>query len=310
MTIAFIIATKDRPDDLELLLKNLAGQSRSPDQLIIVDASRSPHEAITERYSSNFDLKYIRYQSTPSASAQRNAGVKAVNGRIDLIGFLDDDVLLEPDAIEAMLSFWQVAPDDLGGCAFNLKNFVPAGAEALKHSRLASWLGLYSKERGIVMPTGWQTMTGTVTKTLYVEWLPIGASVWRRKIFERFQFEEYFEGYSYLEDLDFSYSVSRHYGLAVVAEAGFYHYHSPSGRIRMYDFGKREVANRLFFVRKHGLSVPGCYLGLAVRLLMTLCSAVKGRDRKGVQRALGNCVGICRDLFFERRRSCGGAARA
>jgi hypothetical protein len=33
--------------------------------------------------------------------------------------------------------------------------------------------------------------------------LPSGASVWRREIFDKFSFEEFFEGYSYLEDLDF-----------------------------------------------------------------------------------------------------------
>jgi hypothetical protein len=153
-------------------------------------------------------------------------------------------------------------------------------------------------------------MIGTVGETIYVEWLPSTAAVWRRPVIEKFGFEEYFEGYSYLEDLDFSYGVSRHFRLAVAADAGFFHHHSPSGRIGMYAFGRREVANRLFFVRKHGLSVSRCYLAFAVRLLMTVWSSLKYLDGQGFLRAFGNCIEIVRDILFGQRRSSRGTTGA
>ena len=77
-----------------------------------------------------------------------------------------------------------------------------------------------------------------------------------------------FDGYSYLEDLEFSYRVGKEYDLYVVAGADF-------AIIRAKEAGSasstsvRLKCNRLYFVRKHGLSVR-CYAGLGTRLLMTL----------------------------------------
>ena len=292
--IAFVVATKDRPKDIRQLLVNIAEQSYKPDQIIIVDASSDPVSSVVDEFP-QLNLTYILHQR-PSASAQRNAGIAAIAGDIDLVGFLDDDVILETGALDAIMQFWAAAPDDLGGCAFNLRNFVPTGGEKLKHSYLSNKLGLYSNEKGIVMPTGWQTMTGTLTETTFVQWLPIGASIWRKAIFDKFRFEEYFDEYSYLEDLDFSFSVSKYYKLAIIAEAGFYHYHSPSGRISSFNFGKIEVRNRLFFVRKHGRKT-GFGGGNFIRLFMTIAAAVKGMDNKLLQRAFGNLSGLFQSAF-------------
>jgi GT2 family glycosyltransferase len=298
-TITFIIATKDRPRDVRKLLQNLTEQSLRPDQVIIVDASAETDNNLIAEFSA-LDLRYI-YHPKPSASAQRNEGIRAVSKEMDLIGFLDDDVILEPGAMDAMLRFWESAPEDVGGCGFNLKNFVPSGMERLKHLSLTQRLGLYSPEKGIVMPSGWQTMIGEVYETTFVQWLPIGASLWRRTIFEKFHFEEYFEGYSYLEDLDFSYGVSSQCRLVVVADAGFYHYHSSGGRVSSYKFGKIEVANRLFFVKKHCLSLVRCYMALLIRLGITLGRAFGRRDGSELRRALGNGVGLLHSLFPGKR---------
>jgi hypothetical protein len=137
-----------------------------------------------------------------------------------------------------------------------------------------------------------------VSETVFVEWLPSGASVWRRGVFDSFRFDPWFDGYSYLEDLDFSYSVGKRYRLAIVAGAGFCHYPSASGRGAAYQFGKKEVQNRLYVVRKHHLSLPRCYLGLFLRMLMTLGRAAACRRTKHcLGRAWGNCVAICQALL-------------
>jgi len=295
--IAFVVATKDRPKDLKKMLQSLSDQSIHPEQIIIVDASVEPVENITKEFY-KLNIKYIRHP-WPSASKQRNMGIKALGPDIKLIGFLDDDIVFESRAMEKMFDFWRQAPEELGGASFNLKNFqTTAGAGTkLKRSLIVQWLGIYSRQKGVVMPSGWHTLTGTVSKTTFVQWLPTTASVWRRDIFETFRFDEYFDGYSYLEDLDFSFSVSKKYKLAVLAEASFYHFPSPFGRISHYRFGKIEVANRLYFVRKHNLSVPRCYLGLFFRLLMSLGSALSGAGFENLHRVAGNCSGLFQSLF-------------
>jgi glycosyltransferase involved in cell wall biosynthesis len=295
LRIALVIATKDRPHDLGNILKNLSEQTRLPDQVVVVDASRVPVKPVTDAFRS-IKIKYI-YHAKPSAAAQRNIGIDAVDSDIDLIGFLDDDVILEKQALRVMMEFWKAAPDNIGGGAFNFMNPLPTDGVKLKKTAFVNWLGIYSSRRGAVMLSGWQTLIGTVNDTIFVDWLPSGASIWRREIFDRFSFDLFFDGYSYLEDLDFSFSVRKQYQLAVVVGAGFFHYHSESGRISFYRFGKIEVRNRLYFVRKHGLSKGRCYLGLFIRLILTLYSFVKEREKIYLLRAFGNSVAIAESLI-------------
>lgn len=293
--IAFVVPTKDRPNDLRKMLQSLSDQTHRPDQIIIVDSSKIPVCSITTDFQA-LNIKYIHHPE-PSAAAQRNVGVKAVDLDTELVGFLDDDVLLEKRALEAMLVFWKTASEDLGGCAFNLMNPVPTGGANLKGTALVKWLGLYSRQKGVVMPSGWQTLTGTVSETIFVEWLPSTAAVWRRDIFSKFSFDIFFDGYSYLEDLDFSYSVTKKYKLAVLADAGFYHYPSLSGKGGGYQFGKTEVRNRLYFVSKHKLSLLKCYFGILIRIFMSLADAIKNKENFHFERAIGNCTGFAQSFL-------------
>ena len=53
-------------------------------------------------------------------------------------------------------------------------------------------------------------------------------------------------------------------------------------------FGRYEVRNRLYFVRKHGLSLSRCYLGLVMRLAMSAGGGVMRGNIELLARALGN----------------------
>jgi hypothetical protein len=130
-------------------------------------------------------------------------------------------------------------------------------------------------------------MTGFVLTDLHVDWLPSGAVVWRSEILRTCRFDEFYNGYSYLEDLDFSYRVRRRWRLAVVADARYYHYPSPIRHARQYGFGKTEVRNRLYFVTQ---------LGLVLRTGMTLCDAAVHFDRGVLSRVFGNCTGMAAEL--------------
>ena len=118
--IAFIVPTMDRKDDLCVMLKSLENQTRIPDQVIIVDGSYKEIQHITKEFSM-LNIDYIRI-FPPSLSRQKNAGVKKVNDGITLVGYLDDDLELYPDAVEKMILFWDKAPIKYGGAAFAVKN--------------------------------------------------------------------------------------------------------------------------------------------------------------------------------------------
>ena len=290
MKIAFVVPTKDRPEELRHLLRSLCQQSPKADEVVVVDASEEPVEEVIRDFP-GLDLRYVRHLP-PCASRQRNVGAAAVSPGSDLIGFVDDDVVLEPGAMAAMTEFWQQAGEEVAGASFNFKNHHERRGDQLKRWRVIDWLGLYSRRAGAVAPSGWQNILGSVEETIFVDWLSSGASVWRRSVLSEFKFDEHFDGYSYLEDLDFSYSVSRRFKLAIVAGPGFLHFPSPRGRISGAKFGRIESANRLYFVRRHGLSLTRCYVALGIRCLMTVGVALKTGDRFFTQRAWGNLQGM------------------
>jgi GT2 family glycosyltransferase len=288
--ISLIVATKDRPDDLRKLLDSLRLQTIAPDEIVIVDASGEPIEPVLAEFP-QLTTRYLRHWP-PSAAAQRNAGIRNCMPAATLIGFADDDTTFEPQAFANMLSFWEGATGDVLGAAFNIRNYPDCGKSILKHSALAERLGLYSPKTGSVSRSGWQTIVGEIAGTQFVDWIPSTAALFRREVFGRDLFDEYFESYSYLEDLDFSYTISRAGRLAIVADAGFSHFPSPGGRVSARQFGQYEVRNRLYFVRKHRLSLSRCYLGLAIRLAMSLCSGLLHRNADLLSRSLGNIEGL------------------
>lgn len=295
--LSFIVPTRNRPHDIRSLLGNLSEQSVLPDQVIIVDSSDDPQPELVAEFP-RLNVSYHEFDGEPSAAAQRNAGLSHVDAGCDLIGFVDDDIVFEKDAFEKMLAFWQTAPEDVCGAGFNLVEQEKDLRPGLKKSRLASGLGLYRSETGAVAPSGWHTRLGNVTENSQVEWLISGAVLWRREVLGRHRFDPFFQGYSYLEDLDFSYGVSRECKLMIVVDAKFqhYHHHDDWDKQRLFDFGLMEVNNRLFFVRKYRLSVARCYLGLTIRMMQTVLGAAVELNPKDLSRAKGNIAGLYRAI--------------
>jgi len=293
--ISFVIATKDRPDELCRALQSIRHQSRRPDEIIIVDGGSVSIEDVINKF---LELNIIYLKSTPpSASRQRNLGIHKVGSSIDLVGILDDDIVFETNAIEKMVSFWEQASSNLGGAAFNLVNHPGLSLGILKRLPFSKTLELYSSEPGVVLKSGFQTMIGYLNKNQFVKWLPSTACVYRKQVFRETCFDEWFSDYSYLEDLDISYTVGKKYLLAVVADANYYHLPATSSRLKAMEFGKREVKNRLYFVKKNKeLSLAHCYLDLSLRLLMNLGLSVTSRRLYFAKRAWGNVLGLIASL--------------
>jgi GT2 family glycosyltransferase len=291
MKAALVVATCDRPRELRRLVDSLSGQTRPPYQVIIVDSGSAPVEDSVRKAP----FVKFEYLTSPvrSASRQRNLGIAAVDASVDLIGFADDDVVFAQDAFEAIERFWERSAADLGGAAFNMLNHPPLSFSRLKSSVFSKALGLYSSRPGAVLPSGFQTLIGKVASDRVVEWLSTGAVLWRKEIFDAYRFDE-----CYLEDLDFSYRVGKSFRLAVVAGAGYYHYPARGGRGSGVVFGRREVLNRIHFVKKNpGLSLGKCYLALAVRAQMSLWEGIGHGSTYGFCRAWGNFLGLWETLW-------------
>lgn len=275
------------------MLESLSVQSVLPARVVVVAAGTQESRSVVNEFP-KLDIQYI-HLSRAGTSWQRNAGLKALDPSATLVGFLDDDVVVEPGALEAMLAFWEDAPADLGGAGFNFRNVL--APETQRKWSLRSPKRLYEKlmigkvPKGKVLRSGFPTPVYPVTENTFADWLETLGLVLRREVVRQFQFDDFYAGYSYLEHVDYTYTVSRKYRLCVVSNAWVAHY---SGPIRnSYLLGKMQVINRVHFVRKHEeLSLPRCYLTLLLHTFFNLAVGALLRDLGYFKRAWGNCVGL------------------
>jgi GT2 family glycosyltransferase len=286
--MAFVVPTRNRPADLRRMLRSVEGQSVLPEEIILVDGGEQTVEDVPGEFPA-LNIRYLRVYP-PGLSRQRNAGMEAVAPSMTLAGYIDDDIVFEPGAIEAMLTFWESAGPDLGGATFNIVNMKPRRIFLLQRVFL-----LASAQRGQFLRSGFETPLWPVAATTWTRWLCGGATIWRREITQEVPYDEWFEGTGYLEDVDFSYRVSQRYRLAIVGDARLHHLTYPIRRDRNYLLGKWQSINRMYFARKNPEFSPLlCYWALVGQILFHVMLGVGTRDAGLVARARGNIVGLLR----------------
>jgi glycosyltransferase involved in cell wall biosynthesis len=285
--LAFIVPTKDRPNDLKKLLRSLADQTHTPSQIIIVDASKPSVKRFLEDYKS-LNITYLAVYP-PSLSKQRNAGIEHLDLDITLAGFLDDDVVLEKDAIKNMINFWNSAEINVGGAAFNITN-----TKLPKWTKLKSFFYLDSPIPGKVLMSGCTSILGFQNQNISVDWLCGGATVWKREVVDNYKYDEWFKGTGYLEDVDFSFNVKKDYALYLVATAKLAHYSRPVKPEMHFVLGKWQIFNRMYIVKKYpsrGLSISKAWIATFGLILVNLGIAMFKLDRNALNRSLGNITG-------------------
>jgi len=125
VSISVIIPTKDRPGELLETVASLLAQTVSPLEILIVDQSQGEDSwrAVSEGWPSatSVRLRYFREPAIPGATAARNYAMDRAEGEIWL--FLDDDVILEPDFIAALLCVYRDYPraDGVSGVITNYR---------------------------------------------------------------------------------------------------------------------------------------------------------------------------------------------
>ena len=290
--IAFVVPTMDRKEDICFMLKSIERQTVLPNQIIIVDGGYNPIPDIVNEFS-KLNIDYIRV-FPPSLARQKNEGVKIINDNITLVGFLDDDLELCPDAIEKMIAFWDNAPSTYGGAAFAITN------SDRKVGAVRKLFGMDSNNLGEVLSTGFVSMLDNPRITTDVSWLYGGATVWKRKVLEEFKYDEWFKGSGYMEDIDFSFNIGGSYSLIILSEARVNHHHHPIRRDRYYILGEWQIINRLYFVRKYkhrGLSIFKAWLSSFILFILNMAASILKLDYDRFRLTLGNIAGIFLSIF-------------
>ena len=206
--IAVVIPTKNRPNDLLRCIQSVITQLRQPDELIIVDQSADPGirikvERLCESGQLQCKLKYI-YDTTITGLVEAKArGVAEASA--DIIIFLEDDVVLQPDYIHEMELGFRRYPHMAGCCGV-----VKAAPKQGSFHRLIFRLfhrGIFADPRVGIHGQPYM-FDGRMIPSPY---LSGGLSAYRKEVFNKVLFDTK-NGFFMLEDVDFSTRASRIYG--------------------------------------------------------------------------------------------------
>ena len=111
--IAFIVSTKNRPSQIEKLFESLSRQTQACGRIVVVDGGTSIKN-IFYGFQGCLEIDYIQCP-IPGQIRQRNMGIAALGTKYRLVGFIDDDLVLEPDALEKLVKFWNQIEIDTAG---------------------------------------------------------------------------------------------------------------------------------------------------------------------------------------------------
>lgn len=253
--ISVIIPTYSRPDSVDRFIDSLNAQTVTPKELIIVDGKPDhPEERYRQRLRPDITLVYAR--STPSLTHQRNVGLEHASQ--PLVAYFDDDIVLEPEFLSAIIdTFDRPENSDVAAVYGNITNANIETKSAIGnlHRRGNVWLsrifGLPHVGDGVFQPSGFPTTIARQPQAVATEYMPGGLTVYRTDIIKRFGFDEHLTSYSYMEDDDVAYRLSRQHRIMYCPAARCQHLHASSGRISSRMAGKMLIINHHYLWRKN-----------------------------------------------------------
>jgi GT2 family glycosyltransferase len=255
-----------RPEPLLKLLQSVQSQTVYPDEILIIDGSLNNETEVVLSQNQFENLKYYLVDNeNRGLTKQRNFGINKVNDTVEVVCFLDDDTVLEPNYFENLLQTYNQFPDALGvgGYICNeikweevADNYIPKINEfyfdGWKRKDGSRFILRKKMNLDSDCPPGFSSnfshgrsvgFLPPSNKTYEVEQLMGGVSSFRKSVFKEFSFSTYFEGYGLYEDADFTLRVAKTGKLYLNTLAKLNHYHAVSGRPNQYYYGKMVVRN-------------------------------------------------------------------
>jgi len=270
---SLIVPTKDRTKKVINLLNQITEKNIFFGEIIIVDSSNEKNKKELIDFISGKKIKLI--SSKPSISLQRNLGLKNSNLLNEFIMFCDDDIVFKNQAFQEMDKGINKYID-VAAFSFNLDSPIKDNfLEKIKRSYIVNKIGIYSDQPGKVLRNGWQTKFINVDKDLEVQWLSTQAVIYRRKKIDSLEFDENLGQYSYLEDFDFSFMLSKKSKLMVISLAKYNH---PNFIERKdFNFGKLEIINRYYLVKKHNFNKFNFFLSAIIKIIINFFEIFRGK---------------------------------
>lgn len=266
MRFSLVVCTYMRPESLLKLLKSVANQSVYPNEILIIDGSTNDKTNIALKKNSFQNLRYFKVNDkNRGITKQRNLGIKKTAKTNNIICFLDDDVILNPSYFSYLINTYKNDSSILGVGGYitneikwrkiDSKNGVAKDEyEIDSYARKMGKRFLLRKRLGLLpdMPPG---IIPPFSNGFSINFLPPSGEVYevekfmgcamsfRREVFDKIEFSNYFEGYGLYEDADFSLRVSKLGSIYVNTAAQLDHFHEDGGRPNKFNYGKMVIRN-------------------------------------------------------------------
>jgi GT2 family glycosyltransferase len=277
--ITAVIPTRNRPEDLERAVLSVCAQTRPPDTLAVIDQSASEESrsrilALLATHAGNIRIDYVHDPAIAGLVAAKQVAVSRATG--DLVCFLEDDVVLEPDYIASLEAGFVQHPQMVGSCGI-VTNLPPLPRHYFSLFHFFH-RGVFHDARvgvhGVV--------TGSGHALIPSDYLSGGLSAYRREVFSTVPFDVQNRFFA-LEDIDFSTRVSRAYGprLYINPNARLEHRMSPVNRAVLGPRQERKVREFVVFYKKQrGLGAKPAHLALLAcgLFLEAVFQAVRSRS--------------------------------
>lgn len=251
LRISVIIPTKNRPVDLENAVRSLLTQTVRPHELIIVDQTPGEESvlAIRRLYAETFpdsqserQLVYLHEPSISGVSMARNRAMEVASGEVWL--FLDDDVILEKEFLEALLDTYQECPEAAGVSGIITNYYPPPVA-----FRVWSWLfarGPFHDERQAIY---WEANNTQKTEAVPVRGFGAGLMSFRAEAIAKVRFDLNPCAFP-AEDIDFCAQLEPGSLLLITPRARLAHMKTPTARPSEH-WLRREVRLSWYMYKRH-----------------------------------------------------------
>ncbi|HOV15564.1 MAG TPA: glycosyltransferase, partial [Spirochaetota bacterium] len=230
-------------------LLSIISQNFTIYEVIIVDQSDDTltKDLVSNFSKNNFSIKYI-HSEIKSLTIARNIGIENLSDRTELVIFLDDDVVLENDYINKVNIFFE---NDNSKKYFGATGYIKNNERKSKITFLLKLFILQEYKDGKFKINGLPTFPKFRDRPYEIEFLSGCNMIFRKEIFNEFKFDENMLKYCYMEDVDFTYRVSRKFKMIFLPDIKLIHNVSPVNRLKIKESKSFFMQNYLYLFKKN-----------------------------------------------------------
>lgn len=275
VTFTTVIVTRNRHDALALSLPLHLSQSRLPTSVLVIDSSDDPsaNRDLVKRLNGTTSVGVEHIISPPGMTVQRNIGLSRVT--TDVVFFPDDDSLVCPGALEAMMRIYDRDTDGIiGGVCSAESRTPPPGMldtgtpykvtrgdvirKQIEHQRFALQARFFREPfheiadrlyTRLPPPPAWLAEENAITVPLMTGF----RMSFRSDVIRRIGFNEALGRYALFEDIAASLDTLNTHLLIGARQAQIYHHKAPGKRANGRALGVMQVLNLAYVIARSDL---------------------------------------------------------